>query len=110
MNILVFLICVYEKVGKWLGAVGVNSVIIAIDLVNNRNGKICNPILEILFGDRRDWVGVIRLMFIERTIDDDGGGCDPVCFNGILVCCDTKKIIVSVSFSSCTKFGGGRIR
>jgi hypothetical protein len=110
VNILVLLRCVEEQVRKWLGAPGVNSVVIAIDLVNSRDGKILNPIFEVFFGDRRDWVGVFRLMFIERTIDNDGGGCNPGCFNGILVCCNTKKIIVSVSVSSCTKFSGGCIR
>lgn len=49
-------------------------------------------------------------MFIERTIYDDGGRRDPGCFDGIFVCRDTKKIIISVSVSSSTKFSGGRIR
>jgi len=109
VGILVLLRYVEEQVGKRLGAGGVNSVIVAIDLVKDGNGQFCNPIFEVFFGERRNWVGVFRLGFIERTVNDNGGRRDSGGFNSILVCCDTKKIIVTVSVRGRNEFGGRRI-
>lgn len=108
VGVLVFERRVDEEVRKRLGTTRVDAVIFTVDLVNDGNRKIRNPILEILLCEGCNRDGVHCLRFVKGTVNNDSGRSNASSVNNILVSCQTKQIVITFALSSSVENGGWR--
>lgn len=95
-----------EKVGQWLRAASIDSVVLAIDFINDRDGKILHPFLEIFLGKGRNGVGVFGFWLVKRAVYDNSGGSNASSLNGSLVSGQTKEVVVTVRVGSRAELSG----
>jgi len=107
MFILVLGRRVEEKVCEWLLAGGVNGVIVTIDLVNNGDGEVLDPVSDLVSGEFRNWEGVFSTGLVEAAVNDKGRGLDTSCGSNIRVSGETKEVVLAMLFSNGTEDRGG---
>ena len=93
---LLFVRRVNEQVRERLAALSVNLVVVGVDLVNDRDGEILDPALEVSGGERGDGVGVFGDGIIEGAVDDDSRRSDAGCFEDLFVGGQAEKVVVAV--------------
>lgn len=85
-----------EEVCEGLGAVGVGTVVLAADLVDDGDGKVLQPILDLGNLEVRNGEGVLGSGLIEATVDNEGGGVDRSGRSDVLVGDDTEEEVITV--------------
>lgn len=85
-----------EEVRKRLAAGGVGLVVLRTDLVDDGDGELLDPLLNLLRGGRGDGVGELGLGLIEVTEDDDCRGSNASGLRDGLVGRETEQVVVTV--------------
>ena len=85
-----------EEVGEGLAARGVGLVILRTDLIEDGNGEVSNPTLDVVNLGAGNGVRVLGLGLVERAEDNNGRGSDTSSRGDLGVGAETKEVVVTV--------------
>lgn len=90
MLVLVLRSGIKEEVGERLVTVGVDSIVLAANLINDGDSKLLDPIRDILNLEIGNRVGVFCAGLIEVTVNNESRGLDACSGSSILVSRETE--------------------
>ena len=98
VDVLVVLLVggVNEEVGEGLAARGVGLVVLRTDLIEDGNGEVSDPTLDVVNLGAGDGVRVLGLRLVERAEDDNGRGSDTSSRGDLGVGAETEEVVVAV--------------
>lgn len=100
---------VNEEVCQRTASIGVDGVVLAINLLKERNSVRLQPCAEGGFVDRRGRAGVDNLWLIESPVNDDSGLRDTSSLSECWVGGVTEQELITVSLGVLSITGGGGV-
>lgn len=91
---------VNEQVRKRLSAGSISLVVLGVHLINDGNGEVFDPVLNLLLSCRRDWVRELSRGLVEGTVEDDSRGGDTSSLSELCISGKTEEVVLSVLVGS----------